>query len=55
MVGIEAITASEAQKKQNSDTRTAQTEKGIKAAMDKGLGSWGVKAAGRSFIRLEGG
>jgi hypothetical protein len=52
MVGIDALTASEAQKKENIDTRTKQIEAGVLAAKDKGLGEWAVKVAGRSFVRV---
>jgi hypothetical protein len=52
MLGIEALTASEAQKKENIDIRTKQIEAGILAAKDKGLGEWAVKVAGRSFVRV---
>jgi hypothetical protein len=53
MVGIEALTATEAQKKENIDTRTKQIEHGLQAAKDLGLGDWAVKVAGRSFVRVE--
>ena len=53
MVGITAITAIEAQKKQNADTRAKQIESGIQAAIDQGLGEWTVKVAGRSFVRVD--
>ena len=52
MVGIEALKATEAQKKENIDTRTQQAEEGIKAAKEQGLGEWSVKIAGRSFVRV---
>ena len=51
MVGIDALTATEAQKKENVDTRTKQIEEGLKAATDQGLGEWAVKISGRSFVR----
>jgi hypothetical protein len=38
MVGIEALTAVEAQKKENINTRTEQIELGLQAAKDLGLG-----------------
>jgi hypothetical protein len=49
MVGIDALTASDAQKKENIDTRTEQINKGLIAAKEQGLGKWDVKVAGRSF------
>ncbi len=52
MVGIEALTTTEAQKKENIDIRTEQIARGIRAAEDKGLGKWAVKVAGRSFVSL---
>ncbi len=51
MVGIEALTATEAQKKENIDTRTKQIEPGLQAAIDQGLGDRTVNVAGRSFIK----
>ena len=53
MVGIEAMTAVEAQKKQDTDTRTKQIERGIQAAREQGLGEWIAKPAGRSFERVD--
>jgi hypothetical protein len=53
MVGIEAMTAVEAQKKQDTDTRTKQIKIGLQAAKDQGLGEWAVKRAGRDFMRVE--
>ena len=52
MVGIEAMTALEAQKKQYTNTRAEQIERGIQAAREQGLGEWIVKRAGRSFVRV---
>jgi hypothetical protein len=52
MVGIDAITATEAQKKENIEIRTKQIEAGVLAAKDKGFGEWAVKVAGRSFVRV---
>jgi LPS O-antigen subunit length determinant protein (WzzB/FepE family) len=52
MVGIEAMTAVEAQKKQDTETRTKQIEIGLQAATDQGLGEWAVKRAGRDFMRV---
>jgi hypothetical protein len=52
MVGIEALTATEAQKKENIDIRTEQIAQGIQAAEEKGLGKWAVKVAGRSFAQV---
>jgi hypothetical protein len=52
MVGIEALAAVEAQKKENTSTRTKQIEMGLQAARDMGLGEWAVKVAGRSFVRI---
>jgi hypothetical protein len=53
MVRIEALTAVEAQKKENIDIRTQQIELGLQAAIDRGLGEWAVKRAGRDFVRVE--
>lgn len=53
MVGIEALTAVEAQKKENINIRTEQIELGLQAAKDLGLGDWAVKVAGQSFMRVE--
>ena len=53
MVGIEALTAVEAQKKENIDVRTQQIEKGLQAAIDRGYGEWAVKVSGRSFVRVD--
>jgi hypothetical protein len=53
MVEIEAMTAMEAQKKQDTDTRAKQIERGIQAAKDQGLGEWAVKRAGRDFVRVK--
>ncbi len=53
MVGVDAMTAVEAQKKQDTDTRAKQIESGIQAAKDQGLGEWTVKVAGRSFVRVD--
>jgi hypothetical protein len=53
MVGTEALTATEAQKKENIDIRTKQIERGLQAAIDQGLGEWAVKRAGRDFVRVE--
>jgi hypothetical protein len=53
MVGIEALTAVEAQKKDNIDIRTEQIEQGLQSAKELGLGDWAVKVAGRSFVRVE--
>jgi hypothetical protein len=53
MVGIEAMTAVDAQKKQDTETRTKQIEIGLQAAKDQGLGEWAVKRAGRDFMRVE--
>jgi hypothetical protein len=52
MVGMDALTATEAQKKENIDTRTEQIEQGLQAAKEQGLGEWIVKVAGRSFEKL---
>jgi protein involved in ribonucleotide reduction len=52
MVGIDALTASEAQKKGNTNTRTKQIEEGLIAAKEQGLGEWAVKVAGRLFVRI---
>jgi hypothetical protein len=52
MVGIDALTATDAQKKENIDIRAKQIEEGLRAAIEKGLGEWAVKVAGRSFVRV---
>jgi hypothetical protein len=52
MVGVVALTAGEAQKKENIDTRAKQIEQGFQAARELGLGEWAVKVAGRSFVRM---
>jgi LPS O-antigen subunit length determinant protein (WzzB/FepE family) len=52
MVGIDAMTAVEAQSKQDTETRTKQIEIGLQAAKDQGLGEWAVKRAGRDFMRV---
>jgi hypothetical protein len=52
MVSIDALTASDAQKKENIDIRTQQIAQGILAAKERGLGEWAVKVAGRSFVRV---
>jgi hypothetical protein len=52
MVRIDALTATEAQKKENIDIRTEQINKGLIAAKEQGLGKWAVKVAGRSFVRV---
>jgi hypothetical protein len=53
MVGIVALKATEAQKKENIDIRTEQIARGIQAAKEQGLGEWVVKVAGRSFVRVD--
>ncbi len=52
MVGIVALKATEAQKKENISIRTEQIARGIQAAKEQGLGEWAVKVAGRSFVRV---
>jgi hypothetical protein len=52
MIGMDALTATEAQKKENIDTRTKQIEQGLQAVKEQGLGDWAVKVAGRSFVRV---
>ncbi len=52
MVGIDALTATEAQKKENIDIRAEQIARGIQTAKEQGLGEWAVKVAGRSFVRV---
>jgi hypothetical protein len=54
MIGMAALTATEAQKKENINIRTKQMEEGLRGAMEKGLGEWAVKRAGRDFVRVEG-
>jgi hypothetical protein len=51
-VGMEALTATEAQKEENIADRTEQIARGIQAAKEQGLGEWVVKVAGRSFVAL---
>ena len=53
MVGMTAMTATEAQKKENVDIRTQQIERGLQSATDQGLGEWAVKRAGREFVRVD--
>jgi hypothetical protein len=53
MVGIEALAAVDAQKKENVAIRTKQVEIGLQAARERGLGKWKVNVAGRSFVRVE--
>jgi hypothetical protein len=53
MVGIEAMTAEDAQKKQDTDTRAKQIERGLQAAKDQGRGEWIPKPVGRSFVRID--
>ncbi len=53
MVGIDAMTATEAQKKENIDIRAQQIKEGLLAAREQGLGEWAVKVAGRSFVRVD--
>ena len=53
MVGVEAMTAVEAQKKPVTDTRTKQIERGVQAAKDQGRGEWIARPAGRSFVRVD--
>ncbi len=52
MIEMDALTATDAQKKENIDTRTQQIEHGLQAAKEHGLGEWTVKVAGRSFVRV---
>jgi hypothetical protein len=52
MVGIVALKATEAQKKENIDIRAEQIARGIQTAKEQGLGEWAVKVAGRSFVRV---
>jgi hypothetical protein len=52
MLGIEALTVSEAQKKENIDIRTQQIEHGLLVAREQGLGEWAVKRVGRDFVRV---
>jgi hypothetical protein len=51
-VGMEALTATEAQKEENIADRTEQIARGIQAAKEQGLGEWAVEVAGRSFVAL---
>jgi hypothetical protein len=53
MVGIVALKATEAQKKENIDIRAEQIARGIQTAKEQGLGEWAVKVAGRSFVRVD--
>jgi hypothetical protein len=52
MLGIEALTVSAAQKKENIDIRTQQIEHGLLVAREQGLGEWAVKRVGRDFVRV---
>jgi hypothetical protein len=52
MVGIEALAAVEAQKPENASIRSKQIERGLQAAIERGLGEWVVKVSGRSFVRV---
>jgi hypothetical protein len=52
MIGMDTITATEAQKKENIDTRTKQIEQGVQAAREQGLGEWTAKRAGRDFLKV---
>jgi hypothetical protein len=52
IIGMDALTATDAQKKENIDTRTEQIEQGLQAAKEQDLGDWAVKVAGRSFVRV---
>ncbi len=52
MLGIDALTATEAQRKENIDIRAEQIARGIQTAKEQGLGEWAVKVAGRSFVRV---
>jgi hypothetical protein len=51
-VGMEALTATEAQKEENIADRAEQIARVIQAAKEQGLGEWVVKVAGRSFVAL---
>ena len=53
MIGMTALTATEAQKKESIDVRTQQSERGIELAKEQGLGEWAVKRAGREFVRVD--
>ena len=52
MVGVEALTSTEAQKKENMNIRTKQIELGLQAARDLDLGEWTTKRAGRDFLKV---
>lgn len=52
MIGMDALTSAEAQKKEKIDIRTEQVKQGLQAVREKGLGEWAVKVAGRSFVRV---
>jgi hypothetical protein len=53
MVGIDALAAVEAQKKENATIRTQQVEQGLQAAREQGLGEWQVLKVGRLFARVD--
>jgi hypothetical protein len=53
MVGIKALTATEAQRKENNDIRAKQIEQGVQAAREQGFGEWLPGKEGRDFVRVE--
>lgn len=52
MIGMPALSATDAQKKENIETRQQQIESGILKARELGLGEWKPEKAGRSFIKI---
>jgi hypothetical protein len=50
---MKALSATEAQKKENIEVRDQQIQAGIARAQELGLGTWSAKRAGRSFARIE--
>jgi len=53
MVGMTAMPANEAQKKENIILRDKQVEEGILKAEQMGLGVWTAPRPGREFIKVE--
>jgi len=53
MVGMTAMTAGEAQKKENTPLRDKQITEGIAKAQEMGFGVWTAPRPGREFIKVE--
>ena len=53
MVGMTAMTAGEAQKKENAPLRDKQIIEGIAQAQEMGFGVWTAPRPGREFIKVE--